>query len=126
MSDGVGKGDSGLQLLTALVETVTGLDQDVDDAVRIGAGCGGRSRSCGASSSSDGLVWVTLASSRDRLLDLLLPLPGVLRTLVWLLPDRAKPGQRRSVHVTGVVEHEGTLYLGSLHETAIGMAAVLR
>ena len=93
---------------------------------------------------SDGLIWVTLAAPRDRLLDLLLPRPGVLRQLVWLLPDRVKPGPKRTVHVmavgvdgrivrdlqgpgddysmvTGVVERDGVLVLGSLHETAVAV-----
>ncbi len=96
---------------------------------------------------SDGLIWVTLAAPRDRLLDLLLPWPGILRQLVWLLPDRFKPAPKRTVHVvavtfegrlvhdlqalghefsmvTGVVERDGVLYLGSLHETAVAVAAV--
>ena len=94
---------------------------------------------------SDGLIWVTLAAPRDRLLDLLLPWPGILRALVWLLPDRLKPAPKRTVHVvavspdgrvvhdlqapggdysmvTGVVERDGVLYLGSLHETALAVA----
>ncbi|WP_375498495.1 SMP-30/gluconolactonase/LRE family protein [uncultured Jatrophihabitans sp.] len=98
---------------------------------------------------SDGLIWVTLAAPRDRLLDLLLPRPGFLRQLVWLLPDRLKPAPKRTVHVvtvsfdgqlvhdlqaageeysmvTGVVERGGVLYLGSLHETAVAVSAVGR
>ena len=98
---------------------------------------------------SDGLIWVTLAAPRDRLLDVLLPRPGVLRALVWLLPDRLKPAPKRTAHVmavtfdgrlahdlqapgtdysmvTGVAERGGVLYLGSLHETAVGVAAVPR
>lgn len=96
---------------------------------------------------SDGLIWVTLAAPRDRLLDLLLPRPGVLRQLVWLLPDRLKPAPKRAVlvvavsldgevvhdlhapgdeysMVTGVVERDGTLYLGSLHETAVAISVL--
>jgi sugar lactone lactonase YvrE len=98
---------------------------------------------------SDGLIWVTLAAPRDRLLDLLLPRPGVLRRLVWLLPDRLKPAPKRAVlvvavsfdgrvvhdlhapgdeysMVTGVVERDGTLYFGSLHETAVAVSSVPR
>ncbi len=94
---------------------------------------------------SDGLVWVTLAAPRDRLLDALLPRPGVLRQLVWLLPERLRPAPKRTVRVvavsfdgrvvhdlegpgdeysmvTGVAERDGVLYLGSLHETALAVA----
>ena len=96
---------------------------------------------------SDGLVWVTLASPRNPLLDALLPRPGILRRLVWALPDRMKPQPERTtwvmgvdldgtvVHdlqregtdyamVTGVVEHNGTLILGSLHESALALTHV--
>lgn len=96
---------------------------------------------------SDGLVWITLPAPRDPLLDRLLPLPGVLRRLVWALPDRLRPKPKRTVWVqavdfdgtvvhdlqtsgtdfsmvTGVVEHEGTLYLGSLTESAVAVARV--
>ncbi len=38
---------------------------------------------------SDGLVWISLPTARNPLLDKLLPLPGVLRQLVWLVPDQA-------------------------------------
>ena len=40
---------------------------------------------------SDGLIWVSLPTARNPLLDRLLPLPGVLRQLVWLLPERVQP-----------------------------------
>ncbi|RMI30203.1 SMP-30/gluconolactonase/LRE family protein [Nocardia stercoris] len=96
---------------------------------------------------SDGLIWVTLFAPRDRLLDTLLPLPGVLRKLLWHIPDRLMPAPERTawvlgvdpdgtiVHdlqrpgtdyaaVTGVVEHDGTLILGSLHETAVAVTSV--
>ncbi|NKY56452.1 SMP-30/gluconolactonase/LRE family protein [Nocardia flavorosea] len=96
---------------------------------------------------SDGLIWVTLVSPRNSFLDSLLPRPGFLRTAAWALPDRWKPAPVRTawvlgvdaygsiVHdlqrdgtdyavVTGVVEHEGTLILGSLHESAIAVTRV--
>lgn len=96
---------------------------------------------------SDGLIWVTLASPRNPLLDALLPRPGVLRRLVWRIPDRWKPAPERTawviavdpggsiVHdlqrdgtdyamVTGVAEKDGTLILGSLHESAIAVTHV--
>ena len=40
---------------------------------------------------SDGLIWVTIASPRNALLDLLLPKPPVLRKVVWALPEALKP-----------------------------------
>jgi sugar lactone lactonase YvrE len=94
------------------------------------------------STGSAGLTWVAIASTRNRLLDLLLPLPGFLRMLVWALPERLQPEASRIslvlaidadgevVHnlqgdgsryhyVTGVREYEGWLYLGSLADSAI-------
>ncbi|MFK4085140.1 SMP-30/gluconolactonase/LRE family protein [Kribbella sp. NPDC020789] len=40
---------------------------------------------------SDGLIWVTIGSPRNALLDLLLPKPPILRKLVWALPDALQP-----------------------------------
>ncbi|MFE7799412.1 SMP-30/gluconolactonase/LRE family protein [Nocardia sp. NPDC057440] len=96
---------------------------------------------------SDGLVWITLPSPRNPLLDRLLPLPGVLRKIVWTLPAWLQPQAPKTVWVmavdfdgsvvhdlqiegtnfsmvTGVVEHEGILYLGSLTESAVGVTRV--
>ncbi|MFQ6396298.1 SMP-30/gluconolactonase/LRE family protein [Nocardia sp. KC 131] len=96
---------------------------------------------------SDGLIWITLPSPRNPLLDRLLPLPGVLRRIVWSLPAwlqlrppktiwvMAVDFEGKVVHdlqvegtnfsmVTGVVEHGGVLYLGSLTETAVGVTRV--
>ncbi len=96
---------------------------------------------------SDGLVWITLPAPRDPILDRLLPLPGILRRGVWALPEWARPKPKRTVWVlavdfdgsvvhdlqtpgvdfsmvTGVVEYEGTLYLGSLTESAIAVTRV--
>ncbi|MFI1109989.1 SMP-30/gluconolactonase/LRE family protein [Streptomyces physcomitrii] len=96
---------------------------------------------------SDGLIWVALATPRNPLLDRLLPLPGLLRRLVWALPQWASPGPARTtwvlavsldgslVHdlqaeggsyamVTSVREREGRLYLGSLHESALATTYV--
>jgi sugar lactone lactonase YvrE len=94
------------------------------------------------STGSDGIFWIALPSERNALLDLLLPRPGFLRTAIWALPDRLQPdanritwvigidgegqvvrnlqGSGESFHyVTGVREHEGRLYLGSLVEPSI-------
>ncbi|WP_433621120.1 SMP-30/gluconolactonase/LRE family protein [Nocardia sp. CA-120079] len=96
---------------------------------------------------SDGLVWITLPSPRNPLLDRLLPLPGILRRIIWALPEWVQPKPPRTawvmavdfdgtvVHdlqaegtdyamVTGVVEHDGILYLGSLTETAVGVSRI--
>ncbi len=93
---------------------------------------------------SDGLVWVALVSPRNRLLDMLLPLPGVLRRMVRAVPPALQPKPARTtwvqsyafdgslVHdlqrhgdeysmVTGVAEMDGRLYLGSLSEPAIAV-----
>ncbi|WP_433677777.1 SMP-30/gluconolactonase/LRE family protein [Nocardia sp. CA-119907] len=96
---------------------------------------------------SDGLVWITLPSPRNPLLDRLLPLPGILRRIVWALPEWLQPKPPRTVWVlavdfdgnivhdlqtegtdyalvTGVVEYNGTLYLGSLTESAVAVSHV--
>jgi sugar lactone lactonase YvrE len=99
------------------------------------------------STGSDGVFWIALPSARNRLLDLLLPRPGFLRSAVWAMPDRLQPdatritwvvgidGEGEVVHnlqgsgkdfhyVTGVREHAGHLYLGSLVEPGIATAAL--
>ncbi len=85
---------------------------------------------------SDGLIWITQASPRDPMLDLLLPRAPFLRKLIWRLPDAVLSPKRtvwviavddrgqivhdlQGVHAdfsmaTGVREHQGTVYLGSL------------
>src|SRR6266536_2410794 len=96
------------------------------------------------STGTDGLIWVTQATPRDAVLDKLLPRPPVLRKLAWALPDRLQPQEKRTVWVlaydadgtlvhdlqgpgrsyhlvTGVREHHGAVWLGSLVETAIAV-----
>jgi sugar lactone lactonase YvrE len=96
---------------------------------------------------TQGFFWVAMPSERNALLDVLLPRPGFLRSIVWALPDAVQPeasritfvlgidgdgrvvanlqGDGRDFHyVTGVREHEGHLYLGSLVEEAIGVIPV--
>lgn len=96
------------------------------------------------STGRDGLFWMAMPSTRNRLLDRLLPGPGWLRSTVWALPERLQPEADRVAwavaldgegtvvrsvdgpadgyhYVTGVREHEGRLYLGSLGESAIGV-----
>lgn len=96
---------------------------------------------------SDGLIWVAIASSRNKLLDVLLPLPGFLRNLAWNLPESLQPKEAsiawamafdfegNVVHdlrlhdggytfVTSVAERDGILVLGSLHEDDVVVARV--
>jgi sugar lactone lactonase YvrE len=91
---------------------------------------------------SDGRVWVSIAAPRNSLLDRLLPRPGILRTLIWNLPEAVRPKgapiawvmafdlQGRLIYdlrtddgsyhfVTSVAEHHGTVIAGSLNETDV-------
>jgi sugar lactone lactonase YvrE len=93
---------------------------------------------------SDGLVWVTVASPVLPLVGLLHRGPRWLRVAATSVPERVQPQPRRAVHVqaydaggtlvhdvrrpatdfhmvTGVREHEGRLWLGSLLESAIAV-----
>ena len=93
---------------------------------------------------SDGLLWVAIAAPRSALLDRLLPLPGVLRLLVWNLPAALRPKATpiawvmafdldgRLVHdlrtsdgsygfVTSVAERDGTVVAGSLTEPDVAV-----
>jgi sugar lactone lactonase YvrE len=91
---------------------------------------------------SDGLIWVTIASPRDPALDVLHRTPLRLRRAALRLPDALQPAPKRTarvmafdddgaqVHdvvlpaeefhmVTGVREHDGRVWLGSLVEPAV-------
>jgi sugar lactone lactonase YvrE len=93
---------------------------------------------------SDGLIWVTLASPVDGLVERLGTAPMVLRKVITKIPEGLQPapkrtiraqaydGERRLVHdldvqhpgfhmVTGVREHAGRVWLGSLHEPAVAV-----
>ncbi|MEV4516612.1 SMP-30/gluconolactonase/LRE family protein [Dactylosporangium sp. NPDC049525] len=93
---------------------------------------------------SDGLLWVAIAAPRNALLDRLLPLPGVLRLLVWNLPAALRPKATPVawvmafdldgglVHdlrtsdgsygfVTSVAERDGTVVAGSLTQDSIAV-----
>ncbi|MFZ9987933.1 MAG: SMP-30/gluconolactonase/LRE family protein [Candidatus Nanopelagicales bacterium] len=99
------------------------------------------------STGTGGIFWIALPSERNALLDALLPRPGLLRAAVWALPERLQPdasrltwvigidGEGQVVHnlqgsgrhfhyVTGVREHDGRLYLGSLVEPSIAMISL--
>ena len=96
---------------------------------------------------SDGLVWVTVASPTDPLLERLMRGPTPLRRLAWRLPEALQPQVRRTVRVlalddtghvahdrsfdptgfhmaTGVREHRGRVWLGSLVEPAVAVFEV--
>jgi sugar lactone lactonase YvrE len=92
----------------------------------------------------DGLIWVAVASPRDPLVEMLQRGPLRLRRAVTRIPERLQPGPKRTVHiqaygvdgrlvhdrtgdasrfhmVTGVREHAGRVWLGSLQEPAIAV-----
>lgn len=96
---------------------------------------------------SDGRFWIAMPSERNALLDRLLPRAGFLRKIVWALPDAVQPDASRITfvfaidadgavvanlqadgrafhYVTGVREHDGALYLGSLMEAAIARVPI--
>jgi sugar lactone lactonase YvrE len=91
---------------------------------------------------SDGLIWVTIGSPRNVLLDFLLPKQPFLRTIVWNLPDALKPkaadiieiqayddngvlvhdlrGNHPNFHMpTGVRERDGQVWLSSIGTTTL-------
>jgi len=93
---------------------------------------------------SDGLIWVSLASPRDPLVERIQKGPMVLRRSVTRIPEALQPKPKRTVRarayddtgrlvhdldiaadgyhlVTGVREHDGRVWLGSLHEPAIAV-----
>ncbi|CAN5502610.1 SMP-30/gluconolactonase/LRE family protein [soil metagenome] len=97
---------------------------------------------------SDGLIWVTLASPRDPLVERLQTGPMALRKAATRLPAKLQPKPKVTVRVqayddagtlvhdvdvdpsrhgtayhmvTGVREHEGRVWMGSLHEPAVAV-----
>ncbi|MDX6373895.1 MAG: hypothetical protein QOD98_2883 [Nocardioidaceae bacterium] len=93
---------------------------------------------------SDGLIWVTLASPPDPLVERLQKGPMFLRKTVTRIPEKLQPKPKQTVRVqafddsgkvvhdvdvktdsyhmvTGVREHDGRVWLGSLHEPAIAV-----
>jgi len=97
---------------------------------------------------SDGLVWVSIASPTDRVVERLHRLPAKLRRQVSRIPDALQPQPKRTarvqayddvgrlVHdlhgdgsayhmVTGVREHDGQVWLGSLAEPAVASMTVI-
>lgn len=96
------------------------------------------------STGQDGNIWVAIASPRDAVLDKLLPLPGILRKIVWALPQRFQPQPKSLIQIlaigpdgavvhtidgkhekfgkaTGVRQVDRTLWLGSFEQETIAM-----
>ena len=95
------------------------------------------------SSNGRGTFWVALVAPRNRPLDALLPHP-FLRRIVAALPEALQPKAPRYgfvlgvdeqaqvvhnlqdpsghvAHITGVREHDGRLFVGSLEDSAVGV-----
>jgi len=98
------------------------------------------------SSTGDGTYWVAFPSPRLALVDRLMPHPAT-RRLATRLPDRLQPAAQRyglvahldangqitqTLHgpsggyreIVGVRQNDNWLYLGSLHETAVGRVPI--
>jgi sugar lactone lactonase YvrE len=97
---------------------------------------------------SDGLIWVTIGSPTDPLVERLQTGPMPLRKAVTRIPARLQPKPKQTVRVqayddegtlvhdvdvrpsehgaafhmvTGVREHDGRVWMGSLHEPAVAV-----
>jgi sugar lactone lactonase YvrE len=93
---------------------------------------------------SDGLIWVAVASPVDGLVERLGSAPLAVRRLVTKIPERLQPAPRRTIRVqayaddgrlvhdldidhpgfhmvTGVREHDGLVWMGSLHEPSVAV-----
>jgi sugar lactone lactonase YvrE len=93
---------------------------------------------------SDGLIWVTIASPLDPVVERLQKAPLPLRRLVTRIPERFQPAPKQTIRVqayddrgalvhdvdldepgyhmvTGVREHQGRVWMGSLHEPAVAV-----
>lgn len=96
---------------------------------------------------SDGLIWVSIASPTDPLVERLQRAPMSVRKIVTAVPEALQPKPKKTVRamafddtgscihdvqgevdgfhlVTGVREHDGELWLGSLYEPAVAVIAV--
>ncbi len=96
----------------------------------------------------DGLIWVSIASPRDPVVETLQRAPMWVRRQITRIPERVQPAPKRTVRVqayddtgrlvhdvdlgeavvggryhmvTGVREHDGRVWLGSLHEPAVAV-----
>lgn len=93
---------------------------------------------------SDGLIWVAIGSTTDPVLERLMRAPRTVRRVAWRAPEAVQPKPKRTarvmafdghgglVHdidadatrfhmVTGVREHAGRVWLGSLAEPAVAV-----
>jgi sugar lactone lactonase YvrE len=97
---------------------------------------------------SDGRIWVTIASPRDPVVEALQHGPMWVRRAATRIPQRLQPAPRRTIRVqayddtgslvrdvvlddpadtscyhmvTGVREHDGRVWMGSLHEPAVAV-----
>lgn len=93
---------------------------------------------------SDGLIWVSIASPTDPVVERLHTAPLALRKLVTRIPEKLQPKPKRTIRVqaygdhgelvhdidvsdpgfhmvTGVRERAGRLWMGSLHEPAVAV-----
>lgn len=93
---------------------------------------------------SDGLIWVSIASPTDPVVERLGRAPLFVRKGVTKIPERFQPAPKRTCRVqaydvagtlvhdldldtpdfrmaTGVREHEGRVWIGSLHEPSVGV-----
>lgn len=93
---------------------------------------------------SDGLIWVTIASPKDPLVERLHTAPLPLRKVITKIPERLQPKPKQTIRVqayddhgalvhdvdlkeqgfhmvTGVREHAGRVWMGSLHEPAVAV-----
>ena len=96
---------------------------------------------------SDGLIWVALPSTRDPLVERVLRSPGIVRKALSSVPQALQPQPKRVVRVqafddagtcvhdlsadaaefhmvTGVREHRGQVWLGSLEEPAVAVISL--
>ena len=93
---------------------------------------------------SDGLIWVTIGSPTDPVVERLQKAPMLLRKAVTRIPERFQPAPAQTIRVqaydddgalvhdvdlddpgyhmvTGVREHDGRVWMGSLHEPAVAV-----
>jgi sugar lactone lactonase YvrE len=93
---------------------------------------------------SDGLIWVSIASPRDPVVERLQRGPRWIRRQITRIPESLQPAPKRTVRVqaydddgrlvhdvtgdsadfhmvTGVREHNGRIWMGSLHEPAVAV-----
>jgi sugar lactone lactonase YvrE len=93
---------------------------------------------------SDGLIWVSIASPKDPVVERLQRGPMWIRRRITRLPESLQPAPKRTVRVqaydndgrlihdltgdsahfhmvTGVREHNGRIWMGSLHEPAVAV-----